>query len=242
MSPVLSGHFSSQAGKRVTRVGGFLQGLQTVPKPAQLQANAAAGREALAAASSPHQQGWPPLLGLHTSPLHLFPYGMAERVQMPWPESNIRWLSCLGRSFGPASSRCPWLGFPLTGNNPPMGNNPLTCNSLWKRGLVCGSAFPLLFLLKDNSIQLYNVVLASAKHHHESARGIPTSPSSPLFHPQVILKISYHTQWWENLFTVKDSSLQRVYQSETSPQKTHGDTLVKGLIMGKVWIALLEHK
>lgn len=136
----LSGHFSSQAGKRVIRVGGFLQGLQTVPKPAQLQANVAPGREALAAASSPHQQGWPPLLGLHTSPLHLFPCGLAERAQTPWPECKTRWLSCLGRSFGPGSSPCPWLGFPIRGNNPP------TCNNLSKRELVCGSAFPLLFL------------------------------------------------------------------------------------------------
>ena len=126
--------------------GWFPAGPADSPKASLAPSKCGPWEGAFSSSQQPPPAGLTSSPGLHISPLHLFPSGLAERAQMPWPECKIRWLGCLSRSFGPGSSPCLWLGFPLRGSKTPMGNNPPTCNNLWKRELVCGSAFPLLFL------------------------------------------------------------------------------------------------
>ena len=172
----LSGHFPSQAVKRVTGVSGFLQGLQTVPKPAQLQANVAPGREASAAASSPHQQGWPPLLGLHTSPLHCFP--LARQKEHKCLDQSVKSDSSDASAGASALPPPPARGWAF-----PSGATIPSCVTIYERmsqSVVLPSLSCFVLFSNWRIIQFYNVVLVSAKHQHESATGIPMSPSSPL--------------------------------------------------------------
>lgn len=119
------------------RVGGFLQGLKgTVPKASSAPSKRGpCWRRGFSSSCSPHQQGWPPLLGLHTSPFTCFPMAWQKEVQMPWQRVKSDGSAALVKTW-PASSRCPWLGFPH-GQQSHHGQQSPSHVTVYERGGRC---------------------------------------------------------------------------------------------------------